>query len=105
MDAKALKYTKQGQEVVAASAQVMPELQALTRVPGIGSQSDLEARLANLALPSLEMSPEVNAKSQAELKAFVEDLRAAYASLVDGGSAPSARPAGGSGGWTIEEVK
>jgi hypothetical protein len=107
MDAKALQYTKQGQEVIAAAAQLMPELQALTRVPGIGSQSDLEARLANLALPSLEMSPEVNARSLAELRAFVEDLRAAYASLVDGGSAQPAQGGGApaSGGWTIQEVK
>ena len=89
-DAKVLQYTDQGRELMAASAQVMPELQALTRVPGIGSQSDLEARLASLALPSLEMPPAVNRKSQAELKAFVEDLKAAYESLVKGGEQPAA---------------
>jgi hypothetical protein len=103
MDAMALKYSKQGQEISASAAQLMPELQALTRVPGIGSQSDLEARLASLALPSLEMSPEVNKKSQAELKAFVEDLRAAYQSLLDGGSS-SEPEADSADGWTIEEV-
>ena len=84
-DAKVLQYTDQGRELMAASAQVMPELQALTRVPGIGSQSDLEARLASLALPSLEMPPDVNRRSQAELKAFVEDLKSAYQSLLQGG--------------------
>jgi hypothetical protein len=88
MDAMALRYSKQGQEINAAAAQLMPELQALTRVPGIGSQSDLEARLASLALPSLEMSPEVNKRSHAELRAFVEDLKSAYASLLEGSGSP-----------------
>jgi hypothetical protein len=98
MDAKALKYTKDGQEVDAAAAQLMPELQALTRVPGIGSQSDLEARLASLAMPSLNVAPEVNARSQAELRAFVEDLKAAYESLLQGGEqAPQAQGAAPSG--------
>jgi hypothetical protein len=102
-DAKALQYTKEGRELMAAAAQLMPELQALTRVPGIGSQSDLEARLASLALPSLEMDPDTNARTQAELVAFVEDLRAAYESLVQGGQEPA--PAANSGGWSVEVVQ
>lgn len=83
-DAKALQYTEQGRELMAAAAQLMPELQALTRVPGIGSQSDLEARLASLALPSLEMDPATNARSMAELQAFIQDLRAAYETMATG---------------------
>lgn len=85
-DAKILQYTKDGREVLAAAAQLMPELQALTRVPGIGSQSDLEARLASLALPSLEFDPETNARSMAELHAFIQDLKAAYETIASGGS-------------------
>lgn len=84
-DAKILQYTKDGREVLAAAAQLMPELQALTRVPGIGSQSDLEARLASLALPSLEFDPQTNAKSMAELHAFIQDLKAAYETMASGG--------------------
>lgn len=107
LDAKALRWTKQGQEIEAAAAQLMPELQALTRVPGIGSQSDLEARLASLALPSLSMSPEVNARSQAELASFISDLKDAYASLLSGGQPPVdiPPPDGPSDGWSIEEVQ
>jgi hypothetical protein len=93
MDAKVLQYRPEGREVMAASAQLMPELTALTRVPGIGSQSDLEARLASLAMPSLEMPPEVNARSQAELVAFVKDLQAAYESLLQGGQEQPQQPA------------
>jgi hypothetical protein len=84
-DAKALQYTEQGRELMASAAQLMPELQALTRVPGIGSQSDLEARLASLALPSLEMDPATNERSMAELTAFIQDLRAAYTTIAEGG--------------------
>lgn len=85
-DAKALQYSKEGREVIAASAQLMPELTALTRVPGIGSQSDLESRLASLALPSLEFDPETNARSMAELHAFIQDLKAAYETIATGGA-------------------
>jgi hypothetical protein len=90
LDAKVLSSTKDGREVMAAAAQLMPELQALTRVPGIGSQSDLEARLASLALPSLEFGPETNAKSMAELHAFIQDLKAAYETAANGGVAVDA---------------
>jgi hypothetical protein len=103
IDARVLQYTKDGREVMAAQSQLVAELTALTRVPGIGSQSDLETRLANLAMPSLEMPPEVNAKSQAELQAFISDLRAAYESLAAGGDGTPEAPA--AGGWQIEEVK
>ena len=106
LDARLLSVTKDGRELMAASAQLMPELQALTRVPGIGSQSDLETRLASLALPSLEMPPDVNRRSQAELKAFVEDLKAAYQSIVAGENPALQKPVQAApGGWKIEEVR
>lgn len=118
LDAKALSATKDGREVMAASAQLIPELQALTRVPGIGSQSDLEARLASLALPSLEFDPDTNARSMAEVKAFIADLKAAYETMATGGAAqgvpdeagpaavaaPAAAPAPATGGWSIKAL-
>jgi hypothetical protein len=115
LDAKALTMTKDGREVMAAAAQLMPELQALTRVPGIGSQSDLEARLASLALPSLEFDPGTNARSMAEVKAFIADLKAAYETMATGGGAPdvpdeagpaavTAPAAAAAGGWSIKAL-
>jgi hypothetical protein len=83
-DAKALAITKDGREVIAASAQLMPVLTALTRVPGVGSQSDLEQRLASMALPSNEFDPETNAKSMDELRLFVQDLKTALQSIASG---------------------
>jgi len=80
MDEMALRYTKQGQEVAQAKASLTSELTALTRVPGIGSQSDLETRLASLPFPSSEFAPEVNQRAIAELQAFMADLKDVYGS-------------------------
>lgn len=75
-------WTKAAQELKQASAALTPELTALTRVPGIGSQSDLETRLAGLQFPSTEFDPEVNAKAVAELQAFMKDLQDVYGSAA-----------------------
>jgi hypothetical protein len=82
IDAYALKFSPKGQELTTAVASLLPELTALTRVPGIGSQSDLETRLANLQLPSLEVSPEINRRTLEELRTFMLDLQAAYKNLA-----------------------
>jgi hypothetical protein len=110
-DAKVLQYTEQGRELMASAAQLMPELQALTRVPGIGSQSDLEARLASLALPSLEMDPDTNQRSMAELQAFIQDLKAAYETMATGGVATGVPDEAGpaavtpaASGWSIKAL-
>lgn len=80
VDQYALGWSKQGQEVAQSKASLTSELTALTRVPGIGSQSDLETRLASLPFPSAEFAPEVNAKAVAELQAFMSDLKDVYGS-------------------------
>jgi hypothetical protein len=85
LDQHWLGWTKEGQELEAAVAQLVPELTALTRTPGVGSQSDLETRLANLALPGLNYGPDVNERSFNELKTYVDDLQQAYGSIVAGG--------------------
>jgi hypothetical protein len=81
LDQHAINWTKQGQEMEQAAASLVPELTALTRVPGIGSQSDLETRLAGLQFPSSKFAPEVNRKAVAELKAFMADLKDVYGSV------------------------
>lgn len=69
--------TPKGQELNQANAQLITELTALTRIPGVGAQSDLEQRLAQLQLPTPEMYPSVRANAIAELEMFVRDLDAA----------------------------
>jgi hypothetical protein len=70
--------TKLGQEMEQAGGSIMPALTALTRVPGVGSQSDWEGRLNMLQLPSAAFSPEVNRRAITGLRQFVNDLKAAY---------------------------
>jgi hypothetical protein len=81
LDQYALAWTKQGGEMEQSAASLVPELTALTRVPGIGSQSDLESRLASLQFPSAEFGPETNRKAVAELRAFIGDLKDAYGAV------------------------
>lgn len=94
IDQRVLQYSPEGQEVVQAAASLLPELTALTRVPGVGSQSDLETRLANLQLPSLEFPPEVNRRALSELRTFMADLSEVYRGMAggDGSSQPVQQP-------------
>lgn len=78
IDQYATRYTKAGQELEAAVGGIQNSLLSLTRVPGIGSQSDLEARIAAMQYPSLDKDPEVNARTLQNLQAFVSDLQEAY---------------------------
>lgn len=93
--------TPAAQELEAANAQLINELTALTRIPGVGSQSDLEQRLAQLQLPSASQHPSVRARSIQELEAFLADLGAALSSVANPSQGPSS---GGGGGWSIVEV-
>lgn len=75
LDQYVQRYTAEGQELETAVGAIQNAMLALTRVPGIGSQSDFEAKIANLQYPSLAARPEVNARTIANLKQFVKDLR------------------------------
>lgn len=69
------RYTPAGKELEAAIGGIQNSMLALTRVPGVGSQSDLEARIANLQYPSLSNYPEVNRRTLQNLRAFVQDIQ------------------------------
>lgn len=91
----------QGQELEAAVGGIQNPLLALTRVPGIGAQSDLEARIANLQFPQLGMDEEANARSIAELEAFYTDLENGFRNVLGDQfpteDAPADERGGGSG--------
>ena len=93
--------TPQGQELEAAVGGIQNPLLALTRVPGIGAQSDLEARIANLQFPQLGMDEEANARSIAELEAFYTDLENGFRNVLGDQfpteDAPADERGGGSG--------
>lgn len=101
IDQMVLGKMPQGQELQQASASLLPVLTALTRVPGVGAQSDLESRLATLQMPSAEFPPEVNRRAAKALREYMRDLRSAYENV----QAPAAPPQPqGQGGWSIQRV-
>lgn len=96
IDQYLVRNTKAGQELDAAVGAIQNSMLALTRVPGVGSQSDLEARIAALQYPSLANAPGVNARTLKQLKDFVQELQgiSAEASGTLGDAPPAAAPRG-----------
>ncbi len=86
LDQFVTRYTPAGRELEAAVGGIQNSVLALTRVPGVGSQSDLEARVAALQYPSLDNPPEVNARTLQNLEAFLQDLQAAYENVIASGN-------------------
>lgn len=68
------RYREAGQELESAVGAMQNSMLALTRVPGVGSQSDLEARIANLIYPSLDRNSQVNQNTLKNLEQFARDL-------------------------------
>jgi hypothetical protein len=71
---RAQAYTEAGQELEAAVGAMNNSMLALTRVPGMGAQSDLEARIAGLRFPQLNLDERVNQRTLNDLEKFVSDL-------------------------------
>jgi soluble lytic murein transglycosylase-like protein len=87
-------WTNRGQMLETDIAGLQGELLALTRTPGLGSQSDFEARIAALPLPSSSKYPEVNRAALAEIDQLVADIDKAYAELAEPGGEGGGRSAG-----------
>ncbi|MGO4718030.1 hypothetical protein AB4071_02735 [Stenotrophomonas sp. 2MCAF14_2] len=96
VDQYLVRNTEAGQELDAAVGAIQNSMLAMTRVPGVGSQSDLEARIAALQYPSLSNAPGVNARTLKQLKDFVQELQgmSADASGTLGDAPPPAAPRG-----------
>lgn len=74
IDQYLVSMSKEGQELRAAVGAIQNDMLALTRVPGVGSQSDLEAKIANMKWPDLAYDPTVNQNNLAQLRAFMRDF-------------------------------
>lgn len=70
----AQRYLPAGQELETAVNAMNNSMLALTRVPGIGAQSDLEARIASMRFPQLDRDEAVNRRTLEDLKSFVQQL-------------------------------
>lgn len=95
----AIGLTQEGQALETAVGSIQNSLLALTRVPGIGAQSDLEARIAALQYPQTGNYAENNRMLVANLRALVDDIKFAYDSLrEDDDAIIASRRRGGVGG-------
>lgn len=70
----AQQFLPAGQELETAVNAMNNSLLALTRVPGIGAQSDLEARIAGMRFPQLGRDEGVNRRTLQDLESFINDL-------------------------------
>ncbi len=70
----AQRYLPAGQELETAVNAMNNTMLALTRVPGIGAQSDLEARIASMRFPQLDRDEAVNRRTLEDLKSYVQQL-------------------------------
>lgn len=89
IDQFALRYTEGGSELESSVGQLRATLLPFVRVPGVGSQSDLEARLDGLQYPDVSQPPAVRKKNIDELNAFIRDLESALSAVTKQGSAPT----------------
>lgn len=88
----ALAATPAGQSLERYKAALLSHVAALTRIPGVGAQSDWEGRLQEMPLPSVDQYPEVRQQAIAELEALVDDLEAAYDRVLSGDTSQLGAP-------------
>ena len=93
LDQFALRYTEGGSELESSVGQLRATLLPFVRVPGVGSQSDLEARLDGLQYPGASQPPAVRKKNIDELNAFIRDLESAISNVAKQGGGSAQPPA------------
>ena len=76
--------TPEVQELEQSGGTLINSLQALTRIPGVGAQSDWEGRLNMLRIPSANMYGEVRDNAVKELEALFNDLETAVSNVAQG---------------------
>jgi len=92
----ALELTEAGQSFKRYVDSLMSHVAALTRIPGVGAQSDWEGRLQQAPLPSLNQHPEVRMQAIVSLESLVDDLEQAVIKVSSGETAnlvPQTNPA------------
>jgi len=80
----ALELTESGQSFKRYVDSLMSHVAALTRIPGVGAQSDWEGRLQQAPLPSLNQHPEVRMQAIVSLETLVDDLEQAVINVASG---------------------
>lgn len=93
--------TPEGQAFDRAIRNLSPLITAVTRVPGVGSMSDYEGRLAEQALPSRGTYENVTEQQIADLERLLNTIEGGYTDLL--GTGKPAAPAANQG-WSIQKV-
>lgn len=95
--------TPSGKAFDAAVDALRNTIQGLTRVPGIGSSSDFESRLAVAQLPNRGDYEDVTAQKIQQIQDLINTIQSGYSEMLDTGGTPPR--SGATGGWSIEPVK
>lgn len=74
IEGRLLGLTEEAQLLDQAVNDAFQHVMALTRIPGVGAQSDWEGRLQMIPLPSINQHPSVRAQSIASLESLIADL-------------------------------
>ena len=85
---------------------IMDTITTLTRVPGLGAQSDYEARLKAATLPERTATAQGRAQSLNDLRMLVRDMRAEYATWLKQFGGPGGRnaPASSTGARRVNSI-
>ena len=96
--------SKPNQEFISTAAQLTQPFQALTRIPGNGTQSDADLKALMAGLPTLDKYEDVNKASIESLMSYIDKLsppeKAAAIQQVQ--QAQQQQPA--QGGWSIQRL-
>lgn len=79
-----LGVTEEGQAFQRSVDSLLSHIAALTRIPGVGAQSDWEGRLQQAPLPSLNQHSSVREEAIQALTALVDDLEDAVSKVATG---------------------
>lgn len=91
--------TPEGQAFDRAIRNLSPLITAVTRVPGVGSMSDYEGRLAEQALPSRGTYESVTEQQIADLERLLNSIEGGYNDLLGKPAAPAVNQ-----GWSIQKL-
>jgi hypothetical protein len=86
--------TKENDSFTKSVEALKPTITALTRVPGIGSMSDFETRIAMAPYPNTGEYPEVNEKAIKALEDLINETETGYKGMGKGGGDKDSDPLG-----------
>lgn len=84
IEGRALMLTEEAQMLDQAVNDAFQHVMALTRIPGVGAQSDWEGRLQMIPLPSINQHPNVRKQAIASLESLVNEITAVAERVISG---------------------